>query len=430
VIETVSNITARTVMDRNIVYPGAIPLDTDLLSCSRNTMIGFGGLLSAVLGGTSVVDGLVVAPTIPASLGITVGPGSVTQLAPVDQNAYGSLPADVAHTIVKMGINIAPTSFMLTAPTASGEVINYIVQAAFSEADVDPVVLPYYNAASPAQPYLGPGNDGVAQATLRQQSAQLQVKAGAAALAGTQATPPVDAGWVGLAVISVGYGEAQITAAAIAPLPGATSLPFKLPALRPGFSTIQSFAASGNFVVPNGVSRVRVTVIGGGGSGGTHASLPGGGGGAGGQAIRIISGLAAGSVIPVTVGAAGAAPGGPGNGGSGGTSSFGVYVSATGGLGGIGGSALATCAGNGGGAGYGGDVNLSGAWGTDAIPLAARGGDGGGPGNGRGTSAQVQGVSAGGVGGGGGGGGCSIPGGGGAGAAGGNGGPGLVVVEY
>ncbi len=26
-------------MDRNIVYPGAIPLDTDLLSVNRNAMI-------------------------------------------------------------------------------------------------------------------------------------------------------------------------------------------------------------------------------------------------------------------------------------------------------------------------------------------------------------------------------------------------------
>jgi hypothetical protein len=37
-------------MDRNIVYPGSIPLDTDLLSVNRNTMIGLGFLARAILG--------------------------------------------------------------------------------------------------------------------------------------------------------------------------------------------------------------------------------------------------------------------------------------------------------------------------------------------------------------------------------------------
>ena len=37
-------------MDRNIVYPGSIPLDTDLLTVNRNAMIGIGFLAQAVLG--------------------------------------------------------------------------------------------------------------------------------------------------------------------------------------------------------------------------------------------------------------------------------------------------------------------------------------------------------------------------------------------
>ena len=37
-------------MDRNIVYPSSIPLDTDLLSINRNMMIGLGFLAQAVLG--------------------------------------------------------------------------------------------------------------------------------------------------------------------------------------------------------------------------------------------------------------------------------------------------------------------------------------------------------------------------------------------
>jgi hypothetical protein len=417
-------------MDRNIVYPGSIPLDTDLLGTNRNAMVAIGALIGAVLGQGVVTDGLGVSPTSPAGLGVVVAAGVISQYAPLDQNAYGSLGSDTADSIMKMGVLLQPTSFTLAAPAASGQSVNYVIQATFSEADVNPVVLPYYNAANPAQPFLGPANTGAAQPTLRQQLVQLQLKAGAPGIAGAQATPPVDTGWTGLAVVTVNYGQTQIVAANIAATPSNTLLPYKLPDLRPGFAEIAAFGAGGDFTVPSGVSRLRVTVIGGGGAGGTHASEPGGGGGAGGQAVGIVIGLMAGTVIPVTVGAAGEAPGTPGNGGNGGTSSFGAYLSATGGFGGIGGTALAVSAGGSGGGGIGGLVNYPGSWGTDGITATARGGDGGGPGNGRGTSGLIQGIAAPGWGGGGGGGGASQAGGGGAGALGGNGGSGLVIVEF
>jgi hypothetical protein len=418
-------------MDRNIVYPGAIPLDTDLLNTNRNAMVALGALIGATLGKTTVVDGLTVTPASPAALAVVVGPGSITQLSPVDQNGYGSLPADVVDSVMKMGVTLSATSFTLSAPMVSGQSVNYLIQAAFSEADVSPVVLPYYNAANPAQPFLGPANSGAPQATLRQQSVQLQLKAGAGGITGTQATPPVDSGWIGLAVVTVNYGQTQILAANIALMPTNAMLPYKLPDLRPGFANMQAFSSSGSFIVPSGVSRVRVKVIGGGGAGGTHASLPGGGGGAGGQAVSIISGLVAGSSIPVTVGAAGIGPASPGNGGNGGTSSFGVFVSATGGMGGIGGTAAADPAGTIGGIGVGGMVNYAGSWGTDAISLFTRGGDGGGPGSGRGSTGLNPGMAATGWGGGGGGGGgSSAPDGTGTGGPGGNGGSGIVIVEY
>jgi len=419
-------------MDRSIVYPGSIPLDTDLLATNRNAMVALGALISATLGSSPAVDGLAVSPTIPASLAVTVSPGSITQFTTVDQNAYGSLPADSADALVKMGVNLASTSFALAAPTTSGQAINYLIEATFQESDSGSIVLPYYNAANPAQPYLGPNNTGVAQATQRTQRVQLQLKAGPPAVVGSQATPSVDSGWSGLAVVTVAYGQTQIMEANISIWPQAPLIPFRLPALRPGFSQIQTYTSSNTFVVPTGVSRLRVTVIGGGGAGGTHAAIPSGGGGAGGQAIRIVSGLAPGSAIPVTVGSGGTSPGGgaAGPGGSGGTSSFGVYVSATGGQGGGGGSVSTTAAGGGGGFGVGGDVNLAGALGTDSIIPAARGGDGGGPGGGRGTTGLVAGVSAPGYGGGGGGGGSNNTSGTGTGAQGGAGGAGLVIVEF
>ena len=413
-------------MDRTIVYPGAIPLDTDLLNTNRNTMLALGALIGATLGSTSIYDGLAVTPTAPASLAVQVAPGCITLLTTVDATGYGSLPADSTDPLMKMGINVAATTLTLSAPAASGQSINFLVEATFQEADLDPVVLPYYNAANPASPYLGPNNSGASQATLRAQSVQLAAKPGAAATTGTQTTPPVDAGWIGIAVVTVSYGQTQIAAGGIGMLPTSSVVPFKLPTLRPGFSTIQAFTASGTFVVPNGVTRVKATVIGGGGSGGTHSTYPAGGGGAGGQAVKVISGLLPGTGYAVTVGAAGVAPSSPATGGNGGSSSFGAFVSATGGVGGGGGTVMVNQGGGAGGTASGGDVNFPGSYGTDAVTPANRGGDGGGPGAGRGTTEFIQGISATGWGGGGGGGGSSGT----VGAQGGNGGPGLVIVEY
>ncbi len=181
-------------MDRTIVYPGAIPLDTDLLNSNRNTMLALGALIGATLGSTSIYDGLAVTPTTPASLSVQAAPGCITQLTTVDASGYGSLPADTADPLMKMGINVASTVLTLSAPAVSGQSINFLIEATFQEADLNPVVLPYYNAANPASPYLGPNNAGTAQATRRVQSVQLAAKPGAAATTGTQTTPAVDAG--------------------------------------------------------------------------------------------------------------------------------------------------------------------------------------------------------------------------------------------
>jgi hypothetical protein len=216
-------------MDRILVYPGSIPLDTDILNTNRNSMVALGYLAQLVLGTGPVVDGLVCSPTTPASLAVTVGPGSISQLSVVDTLAYGSLSADATDSLVKLGVNFSATPFTLAAPTTSGQSINYLIQAALLESDTSPVVLPYYNAANPAQPYSGPSNSGVAQNTARIQRVQLQLKAGAAASSGSQTTPPIDNGWVGLYVVTVSYGQTVISAAGIAQLSAAPFLTWKLP---------------------------------------------------------------------------------------------------------------------------------------------------------------------------------------------------------
>ena len=367
-------------MDRNLVYPGSIPLDSDLLSINRNTMIALGALVQAVLGAGTYVDGLACTPTTPPSMTITVGPGSISQLQVVDTLPFGSLQADTTDQLVKMGINLAPTSFTLIAPIASGQAINYLVQATLQESDTNAIVLPYYNAANPAQPYSGPSNTGVAQNTQRIQRVQLQLKSGAPAPVGTQISPPVDNGWVGLYVVTVGYSQATVVTTNITSLPNAPFLSLKLPMLRPGFASgSQGFQSSGSFVVPSSVTTVEVEVWGGGsGSYASVSNVPSGGGAGGGYARKRIAGLTPGQTVTVTVGVGGSggntAGGVPGGGG---TSSFGPFVSATGGS--LNPLASASYPINGatpGGNGVGGDLNVPGSAGQAGI--ANTGGLGGG----------------------------------------------------
>lgn len=358
-------------MDRNIVYPGSIPLDTDLLSVNRNTMIGLSFLVQAILGSNTVADGLQCRPTSPASMNVVVGPGSITQLGPVDVLAYGSILSDPDDLIVKMGINSTPTTFNLVAPSSAGQSINYLVEAAFQEADGNPIVLPYYNASNPAQSFSGPANSGSSQNTVRTQRVQLQLKPGVPGNTGSQTTPLADSGWTGLYQITVSYGQTQVVAGNIAVIPTAPFLIWKLPSLRPGFgSGVQTFSSSGTFAVPPGVAQVEVEVWGAGS--GSFASVPGlpsGGGSAGGYAKRLVTGLTPGQSVPITVGAGGlACTTGGGAAGPGGTTSFGQFVSATGG--GLNYLATTSAPQNGAtppGVGVGGDVNFSGSAGQAAV---------------------------------------------------------------
>lgn len=366
-------------MDRNLVYPGSIPLDSDLLTINRNTMVAVGYLAQAILGTSPVVDGLACVPTVPASLGVTVQPGSITQLSVVDTLGFGSLPADVTDPLLKMGVNLQPTSFSLIAPSTSGQSVNYLIQATLQEADSGAIVLPYYNAGNPLQPYSGPNNSGISQNTQRTQRAQLQLKAGAPASTGTQSTPPIDNGWTGLYIITVSYGQTSVSGSAIATVPSAPFLQWKLPVLRPGFASgIQTFTANGSYVVPAGVSQIEAEVWGGGSGSYASTSAVGSGGGAGGgYARKRITGLVTGQVIPVTIGnggaggtTAGAVPG------TGGTSSLGPFVSATGaGLNYLNSFSMPQSGAYPPGTGFGGDVNLTGSMGQDSN--AGKGGLGG-----------------------------------------------------
>lgn len=374
-------------MDRNIVYPGAIPLDTDVLTIQRNTLIAVGHLIYSLYGGDTVADGMACTPTIPASLAVDVAAGSLTAASTVDATAYGAMAAD-NRFLPKMGINLSGTRFSVTPPTAAGQSMHYLVQAAMVEADGVPVVLPYYNAANPGQAFSGPGNSAVAQNTVRTQQVSLQLKPGAPAPTGTQVTPAVDPGAVGLWVVRVSQGQLSILSADITMYPTAPFLRNRLHTLSSGVPRQTVFTTSGNWTVPPGVFSLKARLVGGGGGGGSgDPGWAGGGGGAGGYVESAMT-VTPGQLIPLTVGAGGASASGRVSGVAGGTTSFGSSLSATGGGGG--GSANTQSPGGPGGQGFNGALSLAGGYGGDgSVTSAGIGGNGGASafgGGGRGAS--------------------------------------------
>ncbi|HXS23993.1 MAG TPA: hypothetical protein VN719_07175, partial [Gemmatimonadales bacterium] len=108
-------------MDRQIIYSGQVPLETDLLNAQRNTLIALGLLSLDIFGSNTVVGGLPCTPTSPASLDVQVGPGRIYSLEALDSTAYSSLPADTVDDIVKQGINFATVTLSCPAPSTAGD---------------------------------------------------------------------------------------------------------------------------------------------------------------------------------------------------------------------------------------------------------------------------------------------------------------------
>ena len=251
-------------MDRQIVYSGQVPQTTDLLNTNRQTMIALAKLCADLFGTSTVVSGLGCVPTTPASMSVTINPGQIYQLANVDGTAYSALPADTAHSLLKQGILMDAQSFILSAPATAGYSQNYLIQAAYLENDINNVVLPYYNSANPSQAFNGPGGSGNAQPTTRAGQVSLQLVAGTAAATGTQTTPAVTAGYVGLAIITVANGQSTITAANITAYPNAPTAPTGgfLAAIGERYSSIQNVALSSTLTTAALGALVNVTATG------------------------------------------------------------------------------------------------------------------------------------------------------------------------
>jgi len=207
-------------MDRVIVYPGAVPLETDILNTNKFALAGLAKLAKTLLGSGPLLVDFTCTPTAPASLNVQVSPGQIYQMMALDSSAYSSLAAD-AHQVLKQGILWDAVTLSCPAPTTPGYSINYLIEIGYFDTDTASVVLPYYNASTPNQPYSGPNNSGTAQNTVRQGQCSVQVKAGAAATTGTQATPSPDAGYLAAFVVTVAYGQSTITSSNIAIAPNA-----------------------------------------------------------------------------------------------------------------------------------------------------------------------------------------------------------------
>ena len=242
-------------MDRQIVYIGAIPQDTDQLQQNKNTMIGLGYLMQAVLGTGTLVDGLSCTPNSPAAMNVLVGPGSIYSLAEVDATAYGSLSADTTDLIVKQGIITSTQTFSTPAPATSGQSVVYLIQASYQEIDGGSTVLPYYNASNPAVAWSGPNNTGQSQNTVRKGVCTIQIKTGVAASTGSQATPAPDAGFTGLYAITVANGQSTVTSGNIQALTTAPFIGTKLPGI---LTAIQQ--DTGNFALDTSTTANTITV--------------------------------------------------------------------------------------------------------------------------------------------------------------------------
>jgi hypothetical protein len=225
-------------VDRIIEYPMEQIVVDDFLNQRVADMIALGKLISALLGTQTMVEGLACSPTSPASMDVLVAPGQIFFLDAVDTTTYGDLSPTVnilghnvtpsAANIMKQGLILSETTFSLNAPSTAGDSVNYLISAAYEDQDTEDVVLNYYNASNPSQPLQGQNNSGVAQPTLRQGKCVLALTAGTAATTGTQQTPAVPSGHVGLYVITVANGQTSITASNISVYPGASFLTNKL----------------------------------------------------------------------------------------------------------------------------------------------------------------------------------------------------------
>lgn len=208
-------------MNRFFQYSQEQVRSFDLNWSTKDVLYGLSQLTGDLLGSTyAVVAGLVATAGSPASLTIGIGAGEIYQLAAADTSPFGSLPAD-ATLLYQQGSASAQQIVLVTSGLTTGQSQWVLIEAAFAQSDVirtgDPTagLLYYYNSANPAQPFQGPGNNGLTQPTVRAGVITLRVVYGTPATTGSEAPPNADSGFVGLYLIDLAYGQTAVNQAAI-----------------------------------------------------------------------------------------------------------------------------------------------------------------------------------------------------------------------
>lgn len=245
-------------MDRQIIYPSQQPSADHLLLASKFGLTALAKACGGFLGDAStVVTGFAAAPTSPASLTVNIAAGAMYTPAAIDSGAYSTVAADTT-VVLKQALSLAVTPLAFTAPATAGQSVNYLVQAAYQEVDTDNKVLPYFNSANPQQPYSGSGNNGLPQPTRRASQVVLSIKAGTAATTGSQTTPPPDAGYIGLHVVTVANGQTTITSGSIVRYANASFVDTTLPFWQQ--SLINALTAAGITYVPGDATQLLAAI--------------------------------------------------------------------------------------------------------------------------------------------------------------------------
>jgi len=196
--------------------------------------------MQAVLGTGPYVDGLATTPG--SGMTVSVAAGQIFAQVQTDATAYGSLGTDT-HQLVKQGLSLDPVVLSTPAPSTSGQSINYLVEVAYADVDLNSTLLSYFNSANPlGTPLSGPANSGASQNTIRRGECVVQIKAGTPATTGSQTTPSPDSGYIGIYVVTVAYGATSISSGNIAMASGAPFINPKLPAIGAAIAAAQAAA--------------------------------------------------------------------------------------------------------------------------------------------------------------------------------------------
>jgi hypothetical protein len=184
----------------------------------RYNRVGYGTLLWNLFGGAT--GGSYANLSIVATTGLTIAVqpsvtntvGTVYQFLPEESNPFGgpgttALPADPTQVFlqgqVAAGTQAPLTGATLTPPGTAGQSINYLIECQVQTVD----------ATSQTVTFVTPQNQQTTGAANRDRKdiGGCQSKAGTAATTGSQVTPAVDAGWVGIGFVPVANGATSIS---------------------------------------------------------------------------------------------------------------------------------------------------------------------------------------------------------------------------